>query len=62
MGIVRAELQIGNEGRTQAISEQDTVARFRLELAAGKYSVQTWLVDGDGQREFGAYYTSFCRL
>ena len=62
LGIVRAELQIGNEARTQAICEPDTVARFRLELPAGKCSVQTWLADGDGQRGFGAYYTSLCRL
>ena len=62
MGIVSAELQIGNEGCSQVISEQDTAARFRLELPAGKCSVQTWLADGDRQREFGAYYTSFRQL
>ena len=62
MGLVSAELKIGSERYTQAIREGDAMAAFRLELPAGKCAVQTWLADGAGQRELGAYYTYFCRL
>ena len=62
MGLVRAELEIGNKRYTRAICEQDAMAGFRLELPAGKCKVQTWLAADAGQREFGAYYTSFYRL
>lgn len=62
MGIVRAELEIGDKRRAQAVCEQDTAASFRLELSAGKCKAQTWLTDETQGRQLGAYYTSFRRL
>ena len=50
-----ARIKIGDQEARMEVSEDQTAAVFAFDLAAGPTTVQTWLVQPDGQ-ERGAYF------
>ncbi|HUT93120.1 MAG TPA: arylsulfatase [Thermoguttaceae bacterium] len=51
-----ARLKIGDLDLTKPIPENAAAVTFRVELAAGKTKLQTWLVDDASGESRGAYY------
>jgi len=51
-----ARLKIGEVDLTKPIPEDSAAVTFRVELAAGKSKLQTWLVDDASGESRGAYY------
>ncbi|HUV63924.1 MAG TPA: arylsulfatase [Sedimentisphaerales bacterium] len=58
---VQARLTIGNIEQTTAVNSGDKAAIFSVNLEQGPATLQTWLIDEDGQSR-GAYYVYVRRL
>jgi len=54
--IASASIMVGDEEQSTKVSPQDKSARFTFKLHAGKTSILTYFVDGEGKRISGAYY------
>ena len=61
MGADSARLRVGEQEAVQVPAARDVQAVFRLELPAGRTTLQTWLSVSAQQREFGAYYVDLCK-
>jgi hypothetical protein len=60
--IAAARLQIGGFDGTIKTAEHDREATFRVVLARGPTTMQTWFLDAQAQEIGGAYYVSVHRL
>ena len=58
---VRARLTIGDIEQTTPVQPGDKAAIFSVNLEQGPATLQTWLIDEDGQSR-GAYYVHVKRL
>ena len=53
-----AWIQIGSVEQEMDVGPQDPAATFRVDLAEGPTTLQTWWIDKDGNRLAGAYYVT----
>jgi arylsulfatase len=54
--IYKAELKVGDKRASLAVAESDTQSVFRMRLAKGRTTMQTWFYDEAGKEISGAYY------
>lgn len=58
--IAKARLKIGDIEASKAVTSTDQAAVFRIQLPAGRTTLQTWFLDAAGKELCGAYYV-YCR-
>ncbi len=54
--IAKARLKLGHYDRTIDVDTNDREATFRMSLAVGRTTMQSWFLDDDGTPLLGAYY------
>lgn len=53
--VAKVRIHVGGESQELDVTSETTTATFRVELEAGDTTLQTWLLDGEGNEIAGAY-------